>query len=116
MVERYRKEKTPDSSTVALWQFYQQSSLVAKQEDAGEGNAEFLLTKYLFHTLQGSLTCWKFLHETDGFTSSPKKSCHGFLYFIYLFMCSLFNGFLSSWDYISSNEMMIGELWIGKHM
>jgi hypothetical protein len=33
--------ETPDSSTRALWQFYQQRHLVEKQEERGEGNAEF---------------------------------------------------------------------------
>jgi hypothetical protein len=33
MVELYQEGKTPDSSTRALWQSYQQSHLVANQED-----------------------------------------------------------------------------------
>jgi hypothetical protein len=32
----------PDSSTRALWQFYQQSHLVVKEEEHGKGNVEFL--------------------------------------------------------------------------
>jgi hypothetical protein len=34
---------TPDSFTRALWQFYQQSHLVANQENLGIGNDEFNL-------------------------------------------------------------------------
>jgi hypothetical protein len=59
--------ETPDSSTRALWQSYQQSN------SKNEGNDEFCLTKYLFHTSSGSLTCRKILHGADGFTSPPKK-------------------------------------------
>jgi hypothetical protein len=33
MVEGYRQEKTPHSSTRALWQFFQQGHLVAKQKE-----------------------------------------------------------------------------------
>jgi hypothetical protein len=32
----HRHGKTPDSSTTALWQSYQQSNLVAKQEEPGK--------------------------------------------------------------------------------
>jgi hypothetical protein len=41
MVELYQKEETPDASTRALWQSYQQSHLVANQEEFGEGNDKF---------------------------------------------------------------------------
>jgi hypothetical protein len=36
-----------DLSTRALWQSYQQNLLVAKQDELGEGNDEFGLSKYL---------------------------------------------------------------------
>jgi hypothetical protein len=42
--------KTPDSSTTALWKFYQRSYLVTKQEEHGEGNTEFCLQSIFFHT------------------------------------------------------------------
>jgi hypothetical protein len=43
--------KTPDSSTRALWQSYQQSYLAPKQEELGEGNDEFGLRSIFVHTL-----------------------------------------------------------------
>jgi hypothetical protein len=45
-------EETPNSSTRALWQSYQQSYLVAKQEVLGKGN-EFGLTKHHRSYFQG---------------------------------------------------------------
>jgi hypothetical protein len=36
-----RHGKTPDSSTKVLWQLYQQSHLVANQENLGERNDGF---------------------------------------------------------------------------
>jgi hypothetical protein len=80
-VKRYRQGKTPDSSTRALRQSYKQSNLVAKQEELAKENDEFCLTKYLFHTSKGSITCHKILrHGADFFTSHPKMSCSaGFL-------------------------------------
>jgi hypothetical protein len=40
----------------------------------GEGKDEFCFTKYLFHTLKGSLTCCKILrHGADCFTFSLKE-------------------------------------------
>jgi hypothetical protein len=79
-VKWYRQGKTPDSSTRGLRQSYKQSNLVAKQEELAKEN-EFCLTKYLFHTSKGSITCHKILrHGADYFTSPPKKSCSaGFL-------------------------------------
>jgi hypothetical protein len=41
--------ETPDSSTRALWKSYQQSNLVANQEELGEGN-EFRLRNICVHT------------------------------------------------------------------
>jgi hypothetical protein len=64
MVEWYRQGKIPDSSTRALWQFYQQNYLVVKQEvweimKFALRNISFLLSK-------GSLTCRKILrHGAD---------------------------------------------------
>jgi hypothetical protein len=46
----------------------------SKAKGTGEGNDEFLLTKYLFYTSQDSLTCRKMLrHVADGFTFALKK-------------------------------------------
>jgi hypothetical protein len=47
--------KTPDSSTRALWQSYQQSQLVSKQEELDERNDEFGLTKYVCLYFEGIL-------------------------------------------------------------
>jgi hypothetical protein len=58
-----------DSSTIALWQSYQQSSS-CKAGGSGEVNDEFRLMKYLLHTSKGSSTCRKILrHGADGVTS-----------------------------------------------
>jgi hypothetical protein len=66
--------KTPDSSTTALRQSYQQSHLVAKQEDLGEGNKDLAARSIFVHTSNGFLTFHKILrHEADGFTSPPKE-------------------------------------------
>jgi hypothetical protein len=56
MLERYQQGKTPDSSTGALWQSYQHSHLVAKQEEMGEGNGDFGLTKHLCSYFKGIFT------------------------------------------------------------
>jgi hypothetical protein len=49
------------------------SHLVGKQEEFGEGNDEFGLTKFLCSYFEGSLTYRKILrHGADGF-SSPQK-------------------------------------------
>jgi hypothetical protein len=64
----YRQGKTPDSSTRALWQSYQQDHLT------GEENDEFCRTKSLFPTSEGHLTCRRILrHEAHGFTFSRSK-------------------------------------------
>jgi hypothetical protein len=49
---------TPDSSTRPLLQSYQQSR-TSKAGETGSENYEFYLTKYLFRTSKGSLTCRK---------------------------------------------------------
>jgi hypothetical protein len=70
--EWYWQGKTPDSSTRALCQYSQSSSI--KAEGTREGNNAFCLTNYLFNTMKGSLTCCKILwHGADGFTSLPKE-------------------------------------------
>jgi hypothetical protein len=38
----------------------------------GQGNDEFCLTKHLFHTSKGFLTCKILRHGADGVTSPPK--------------------------------------------
>jgi hypothetical protein len=51
-----------------------EESSSSKAKGTGEGNDEFLLTKYLFYTSQDSLTCRKMLrHVADGFTFALKK-------------------------------------------
>jgi hypothetical protein len=64
------EEKT-DSSTRAFWHSCQQSHIVAKKKELAK---ETCLTKYLFHTYKGFLTCRKILrHGADGFASLPKE-------------------------------------------
>jgi hypothetical protein len=75
--EHYRQGRTPDSSTRAFWQSYQQSNPVAKQEELDEGNDEFGLAKQpiFVHTSKEFLICRMILrHGADGFTSVPKGS------------------------------------------
>jgi hypothetical protein len=75
MVEWYRQGKIPDSSSRAVWQSYQQSRLVAKQEGFGEENYAFSLQSIFVNASKGSLTCRKILqHRADVFTSHPKES------------------------------------------
>jgi hypothetical protein len=65
------REKTPDSTTRALWQSYQQLS-GSKQEEWA--NDEFCLAKYFCSYLQVIFTCCKILqHRATGFTSPQKK-------------------------------------------
>jgi hypothetical protein len=45
---KYIGRKNFDSSTRGLWLSYQQSFLVAKEEELGEENYEFGLKKYLY--------------------------------------------------------------------
>jgi hypothetical protein len=71
-MEWYWHGKT-DLSTRAVWQSYQQSSS-SKTWGTGKGNYEFCLMKYLFRTLNVSLTCWKILqHGADVFMSPLKE-------------------------------------------
>jgi hypothetical protein len=65
--------ETPDSSTRALWESYQQSAS-NKTGETDDVNYESWLMKYLFHALKGSLICRKNLsHGVDGFTSPLKE-------------------------------------------
>jgi hypothetical protein len=48
--------KTLDSSTRALWQYYQQSHLVANQEKVAKEMMNFLLRNIFIHTSKGFLT------------------------------------------------------------
>jgi hypothetical protein len=51
-----------------------------KREKLGEKFGEFLPTKYIFHTLQGSFPCRKILrHGADGFIYLPKEVVLRFL-------------------------------------
>jgi hypothetical protein len=74
MVEGYWQGKTPDLSTRALWQSYQQSYLVAKHEELSK-EIRILSMKYFFHTSKGPLTCRKILQfeANNGFTSPLKE-------------------------------------------
>jgi hypothetical protein len=50
------------------------SHLVAKQDELGEGNYDFVLLSIFVHTSKLFFICRKILrHGTDGFTSPPKK-------------------------------------------
>jgi hypothetical protein len=68
-MEWYQQDKTLDSSTRVLWQFYQQS--LSSSNEAGETwwrKCWILNTKYLFHTFNMPQ------HGPDSFTSPPKEA------------------------------------------
>jgi hypothetical protein len=66
--------ETPDSSIRALWKYFQQSNLVAKQERLGDGNGEFVPRSISHHTSKWFFTCQKILrHGVNGFTFLPKE-------------------------------------------
>jgi hypothetical protein len=68
MEEWYWQRNTPDSSTRALWQSYQQSS-TSKQEEQAKEVMNFGLL-FLFILPKWFFTCHKILwHGTSGFTS-----------------------------------------------
>jgi hypothetical protein len=65
-------EKTPDWSTRALWQSYQQSRLVAKQGKVVK--EENLAYNIFLSYFKGFLSCRKILrHGADSFTFPPKE-------------------------------------------
>jgi hypothetical protein len=68
----YIDRGSPDSSNRALWQFYQQSRS-SKTGRTDEGNDDFCLTKYLFHTSKGSLTCREMSRHGAGGCIPPSK-------------------------------------------
>jgi hypothetical protein len=74
-VKLYQKGKTPDSSTRALWEFYQRSHLVANQDELAREmmNLNLALRIIVIHTSKGSLACRKILGRAEGFTSPPKE-------------------------------------------
>jgi hypothetical protein len=56
-------------------------SSMRKAEGNDKGNDEFCLTKYLFHTLKGSLTCCKIVwHVLTALLPLWRNACCGFLY------------------------------------
>jgi hypothetical protein len=73
--------KISDPSTRVLCQSYQQSDLVADQEELGERNDEFDLRNIFVNTSKGFLTCRETLrHEASGFLPlRRRKSCYRFL-------------------------------------
>jgi hypothetical protein len=80
LVEWYLQGKTPDSSTRALWQSYQQNHLVARQEILDERNAEFSRQIIFVHTCKWFFACRKILrHGADSFNSPLKEVVRGFL-------------------------------------
>jgi hypothetical protein len=67
-VEWWCQQKKTDTSSMALWQFFQQINLVKSKRD---GKID---EKYFCSYLQVIFTCLKILrHEALGFTSSPKE-------------------------------------------
>jgi hypothetical protein len=70
MVEWYRQKETPDSSTRALWQSYQQSHLLAKHKELAKEITNLVLRIIFVHTSKVSLTCLR----GDSFTCSLKES------------------------------------------
>jgi hypothetical protein len=68
-----RQRKSPDSSTRALWQSYQQNLLGASRRK-GRKKWEFYLVTISFNTDKWFFTCGKILHGASGFPSHPKKA------------------------------------------
>jgi hypothetical protein len=73
--------KTSDSSTRALWQFYKQSHLVAKQEGLENKIMNLASRSNIFvHTSKDSIKFRKILrHGADGVTAPQWRACWGFL-------------------------------------
>jgi hypothetical protein len=61
--------KTPESSTIALWQSYLESPS-SKEGELGERNDEFCLTNYLCSYLKRILTCSKMVPLSIGFCTA----------------------------------------------
>jgi hypothetical protein len=78
--------KIPDLPTRGLWQSYQQSHLVANQEELGEANNEFGRQNVFVHNLKWFSVCLKII-ITWGFTSSSQEGVLQF--FIALKICRL---------------------------
>jgi hypothetical protein len=66
MVEIYWLGKTSESSTRELWQSYEQSNLVAKQEER-----EKKIMNVIFHIWKCSLTCHKILWQGPNALRTP---------------------------------------------
>jgi hypothetical protein len=64
--------ETPDWSTRAVWQSYQQSSC-SKVRETVKGNDEFCLAKYVFHISMSFLTCRKISGDGSDALTSPRK-------------------------------------------
>jgi hypothetical protein len=82
MLEWYRQWETPDSSTRAVWKSYQQSHLVAKQEELLNEMMNLTLQSAVFfvHISEGSSTCHKVLqHGLTALLPLRRKACCGFL-------------------------------------
>jgi hypothetical protein len=78
VVEWYKQEKTPDSSTTNLWKFYQKNHLVAKQRNLQ--SKLIMPSKYLFYTSNGSLRAVKpYDMGPPALLPLWRKVCYGFL-------------------------------------
>jgi hypothetical protein len=74
MVEWCWQKKTPDSSTRALWQSYQDSCLVASRRNLVKGMMNMTLQSIFVHTSKWFFACLKILqHEVSGYTSPVKE-------------------------------------------
>jgi hypothetical protein len=74
VVEWYRQEKIPDSSTRTLCQSYQQGNIVTKQEKLAKQMMNLALRTIFVHTSKDNFTCRKILgYAADGFSSPPKE-------------------------------------------
>jgi hypothetical protein len=73
VVEWYKQGKTPDLSTRALWQFYQQDHLIANQEELCKKLMNLAFT-VSFYVLKVVFIYHKIVwHRANGFTSPMKE-------------------------------------------
>jgi hypothetical protein len=72
--------ESPDSSSRALWQSYQQNHLVAKQEYTWQRKWWIWPSTHLCSYFEVIFTCRIILrHRADGFVPLWRKACYGFL-------------------------------------
>jgi hypothetical protein len=100
------------ASITALWQLPAETSSSDAWQSPWEMAAEFCLRCISF-TLVGFFTMPYILRNgTDGFTNAPKKVVQRVCIFIYLQF--ILRSYFRNYDFTSSNERVMSELWIGK--